>query len=79
MNICHQAHQPAHILSENVHACCTRQQMKRNLSPEEGDHYMRALLACNRHPACFFLICDRRILTVLSNLKFLNATNCVNV
>jgi hypothetical protein len=25
--------------------------MKRNLIPKEGDHYMRALLACNRHPA----------------------------
>jgi hypothetical protein len=24
MNICHQAHQPVHILSENAHACCTR-------------------------------------------------------
>ena len=23
--------------------------MKHTLSPEEGDHYMRALLACNRH------------------------------
>lgn len=26
--------------------------MERNLSPEEGDHYLCALLACNRHLTC---------------------------
>ena len=25
--------------------------MKRTLSPKQGDHYLRALLAGNRHPA----------------------------